>query len=199
MSLRSMLLRTVTFSLVAIAFTATASAQRFQVDADMTGYVGYGLGYPPAGPTVRAGILLSDRLAIEAGIGFFADLETKDDSYYARVFRLPVDVAWYFADAKPQALVPSIRAVATYQQGLQHQSYWDGETRRSFNIKNHILGASVLLGVTYFVSERFGISAQGGPHYSKLFLGRGPAGFGSLNQSSHFISGDYRIGLVFRS
>lgn len=199
MSLRSTLLNTVTFALVAIAFHATASAQRLQVDADMTGYVVYGLGYPAPGPTVRAGILLSDRLAIEAGLGFFADLETKDESYYARGIRVPVDVTWYFADARPQALVPSIRGGVSYAQGLQHNSFSDGETRRSFNTRHRIVGASVLLGVTYFVSERFGVSAQGGPSYSKLYLDRGPPAFRNHNQSTHFISGEYRIGLVFRS
>lgn len=201
MSLRSLWFHVFAGAFALLTFSPSASAQRLQVDADLNLAPAYsfGLGILSSGTTVRGGILLFDRLAIETGLGFFADLDTDDDTYHSRTFRIPLEAAWYFADAKAHALVPSMRIGASYGQTLQHNVYNNGKTVESQELRHHVLGATVLVGLTYFANEHIGVSVQGGPTYSKFYSDYSNGLMGLQKSSTQSLGLEYRLGIVLRS
>ncbi len=190
-----MLLGSVACLLAALPFNAAASAQTLQVDADLTLQPSYS-----TGPSVRGGLLLWDRLAVQSGVGFQADLDRKNSDYSYRGFRVPLEVAWYFGAAKAHTLIPSLRLAGTYYQQSQGSIYYEDKgVERAYYQKSRALTGAVLGGVTYFVSEHFGITAQAGPSYRRAFPAPMPSAVPQPDFAKHTIFAEYRVGLMFRS
>jgi len=197
MSLRFAFLGALTLLYSALAFDARASAQELQVDADLTQQSSFGMSMPA--PSVRVGINLSDRLTLQTGLTLHTDLDHKQADYSYRGYQVPLEATWYFRDAAAHSLVPSLRLAGSY--GLQKQGslYSDERGTYSHEQKSRWLGASILGGVTYFVSEHFGISTQAGPIYRYVSRGPTPPGWYGNELAKHTLAVEYRLGFLFRT
>jgi len=197
MSLRLMFLSMLTLLSSTLSLGAQASAQELQVDADLTQQSSFGMSMPA--PSVRVGVNLFDRLTLQAGLTLHQDLDRKRADYSYGGYQIPLEATWYFGNAATHALVPSLRLAGSYGQQKQGSPYVDEKGAHSHDHKSHWLGASVLAGVTYFVSEHFGISTQAGPIYRHISRGTLPPGVYQPDLAKHVLAIEYRIGFVFRS
>lgn len=159
---------------------ADSAAARPDRTVELEARLSFG-GMSSYGSGIVIGIPLGERLTLATGVGLLvADLEYGDSEMSLVAVDVPLELKVYLLRPVAGALVPTLRASAAFGYRWTGPGLPDPERQ---------LAVGGRAGLTYLVSDTFGVLAEGGVEYQRSWMDQG---------SGWTLAISWRVGALFR-